>query len=141
MSILWIIVLDILIAIIGFYSVLSIFNLLSFFNFERPYTIYLISKGIIKPTLKKQLLGVELASSLIIFLLGNGLCLLGAYFTKPSGFIVLGVVAFIALVFFRPTKDRYTISPYNIEHYVRRHSVCMDIEEYKKLVEPFIISD
>lgn len=134
MGIVWIIIIDIIIAVVTLFSIQSIFLIIRFFNFELPFTNEMISKGIIEPTTKTQLLGVELFSDLFTFILANGLCLVGAYFTKPSGFIVYGVVALIMLLFFNPTKDRYTKSEYNIKRYVRRHFVCMDMEKYNEVM-------
>jgi len=132
MGTVWIVVIDIIIAIVAIFAIQGIFLLINFFKFELPFTNEMISKGIIQQSTKAQLLTVELVSCLLTFIIGNGLCLVGAYFTRPSGFIVYGVVALIVLLFFRPTKDRYIMSDYNIKRYVNRHSVCMDMDKFKE---------
>lgn len=134
MGTIWIVIVDIIIAIVALFSVSGIFLIINFFNFELPFTNEMISKGIIKPKVKTQLLAVELVSCLLTFIIGNCLCLVGAYFTRPSGFIVYGIVALINLFFFRPTKDRYTRSHYNIDRYIRNHSVCMDMEKLNEVI-------
>jgi len=140
MGTVWIVVIDIIIAIVAIFAIQGIFLLINFFKFELPFTNEMISKGIIQQSTKAQLLTVELVSCLLTFIIGNGLCLVGAYFTRPSGFIVYGVVALIVLLFFRlivllffrPTKDRYIMSDYNIKRYVNRHSACMDMDKFKE---------
>lgn len=132
MGTVWIVVINIIIAIVSIFAIQGIFLLINFFKFELPFTNEMISKGIIQQSAKAQLLTVELVSCLLTFIIGNGLCLVGAYFTRPSGFIVYGAVVLIVLLFFRPTKDRYTTSDYNVKRYVNRHSVCMDMDKFNE---------
>lgn len=133
MSTILIVIIDIVVGIIAIFASQSIWQLVSFLGFEIPFTNEMISAGIIKEDVKKQLLFVEGFSGFIMFILLNGLCVLGAFFARPSGFIVYGVVFVIALVFFKPTKDRYTRSSYNINHYAQSHCVCMDMDRFKQL--------
>jgi hypothetical protein len=133
MGIVWIVIIDVIIAVIAVISAQGVFLIINFFKFIIPFTNEMISKGIIKQTIKIQLLAVELSSCLLTFIIGNGLCLVGAYFTRPSGFIVYGIVTLIMLLFFRPTKDRYTKSFYNINEYIRQHSICMDMDKFNEI--------
>ena len=141
MGTLGIIIVDILIAVIGFFSSYGFFSILNFFSFTVPFSNLLTSLDVIEPTVKKQLLIVDIASSLVTFLLPMGLCVMGACFTQPSGFIVLGIVVFLALIVFPPSRDRYTYSEYNIKQYVLRHAVCIDCEKFARYKDGFLTAN
>ena len=106
----------------------SVWLLVRYFRFEKPFTNEMIRLGIIDQKIKIQLLGVSLFSDLFMFVILSCLCILGANYTRPIGFYVYGIVFVLSLLLFHPTKDRYTWSPYSVMNYAQKHSVCMDMD-------------
>ena len=135
MDTIWIIIIDVLIALLGRWGIYSIFPIIRYFAFTLPFTNFLIEHKAMEPDIKKQLLFVEIFSSLATFIIINGLCILGAYFTTPSGFIVYGIVAFLAIVVFPPSRDRYTHGEYCVNQYLSKHSACINIENLKQAIK------
>lgn len=130
MGTVWIVVIDIIVAVVTFFASSSVWEIVRFFSFVVPFTNSMIEQGVIVESNKKQLLFVDGFSSLFFIVLANGLCILGAYFARPSGFIVYFAVLLIMLLFFKPSKDRYSWSAYNILQYVNRHGIIMDMEKF-----------
>jgi hypothetical protein len=135
MDTIWIIIIDVLIAFLSHKGAYGIFPIIRYFTFTLPFTDFLIKNKAMEPNIKKQLLFVEFFSSLVTFIIINGLCILGAYFTTPSGFIVYGIVAFLAIVVFPPSRDRYTHGEYCVNQYLSKHSACINIENLKQAMK------
>lgn len=132
MSTVWIIIIDILIAILCFFGMSGVWLVVKHHRFVVPFTDKMIEQGVIEPSMRKQLLFTEGFSSYFTTITIHALCIVGAYFARPSGIIVYLAFIVISLLFFRPSYDRYSWSPLNIEKYVRLHSVCMDKEKFDK---------
>lgn len=134
MGILGKIVVCIIIAIVGFSLAQYFWLFLRYFNFDVPFTKKMVSLGVISPKNKMQLLFSSFFGITISTLIGVTLCLAGAYFARPAGFYVCITAFILSLLFIRPTKDRYTWSQYNIEHYISKYNICMDIEKIDSLL-------
>lgn len=133
MKVAWIVLLDVLIAIFAFFTNGGLFNLIAHFRVTVPLTDEMIVHGIIDKKNRKQLISIEFFSTLITSLIPLGLGIVVAIFSGLSGFITFAAVLIIALVFFRPTADRYNISPYSIAQYALSHSICMDMDKFERV--------
>lgn len=130
MGTVWIVIIDILIALFCIFGMSGIWLIVKHHRFVVPFTDKMIEQGVIEPSMRKQLLFSDGFSSYFTAIALNALCILGAYFARPSGIIVYLAFIVISLLFFRPSPDRYSWGPLNIEEYVRLHSVCMDKEKF-----------
>ena len=109
------------------------------FLFELPFTNKMVDMGVIKKDIKLQLLIVDLLSNLTIVIVGNGVCLIAAYFIRPSGYVVYCIVAITMLLLFKPSKYEYTLSSVNIKKYVLKHSICMDMSRFNMLYKATVL--
>ena len=126
------IIINILVIIIGIFSVQSFWLIVKYFVFEIPYSNHLLSIGAIDNKSRIQMNIEKGISVFFVFALSNAMCLLGAFLTKPSGFTCYFVTVGIMLLFFRPEKEVYTWSHSNILKFLSRHSVCIDFDKIKK---------
>ena len=130
MNLIWVILIDIVIAVVAFFLGSCVWLIARFFCFYIPFTKELTTHGIIK--IRGQILFVEGVSQLLVFAFLLGLCILGAHFARPSGYYVWLIFSFISFLPLKPTKDRYTRSPYSIQKFAERHYVCMDMDLFNK---------
>lgn len=129
MGIIWIVLIDIIIFILAAFNGILSYQIVKFFKFDIPFTNEMIDKGVIKAELKSQLLFTTMFGILFTFILILIACIVGAYFSGISGYIVLLIGFLAGVIGIPPTKDRYTRSLYTINGYIDAHSICMDMDK------------
>lgn len=130
----WVVVIDIVIAIIIFlFGSSGFWMLVNHYKFFVPFSNTMGEQGVFDKRTGKQLIMVDKISCIITVAFVYGIALLGAFIARPSGFIVFGASIILSFIFFKPSRDRYTWSSYNIREYVKKHSNRMDMEKFNTL--------
>lgn len=122
---------SVLIFFIGTVGGKTVFLLVKYFKFCKPFVNELIQFDIIDSRLKIQVLATEVFGPLVTFLIFNSICLIGCICVGTYASVAYGVSLFISIAIFPPPKDRYTMSLYNKETFIRRHMPCINVERLK----------
>lgn len=104
----------------------TIWMLIKFFRFTKPFTYHLRDLNIVKPNLVKQLLIVEISGQLVVFFILLALSVVLAIFSRPAGYIVSLVGLFLMIFVFKPSAEKTTWSSENISAYLLNHSPAID---------------
>jgi len=121
------IVFYILIAAAAYLVSQSVFMLINYFTFHKPFIAELKKKGLAKPGLEQAVTKGSLLRGLIIFALGNGLSLALAFNTYPGGLLVYGIVLLFGLLILKPARAMYARSNYNISCFINKYKDFMNI--------------
>lgn len=100
---------SVLIFFIGIVGGKTVFLLVKYFKFCKPFVNELIQFDIIDSRLKIQVLATEVFGPLVTFLIFNSICLIGCICVGTYASVAYGVSLFISIAIFPPPKDRYTM--------------------------------
>jgi hypothetical protein len=99
-------------------------------SFTRPFSMEMVSNEIYALPVHKQLMYVEWISSLITLLVSVGIAIVLIVFGKTPCLIV-SIIGLIVGLIYSLIINRTAIgrTQYNIDRFIKRHSICMDPEK------------
>ena len=122
----------VIIAVTAFLASQSVFVLINFFSFNKPFAQELKRKGLAKPGLEQAVNKGSLIRGLVICAAGTAVSLALASQTFPGGMLVFAIVLLFGLVIFKPVRPMYTRSNYNISCFVNKYKDYVNLAGFKK---------